>query len=81
MMDAVDNDLTENERQDSDYDGAWKETLRPHLIDSMQLCFPTFASLVDWSVEPEWLDKEISQIVGLSGHRKEKLICCLRFDS
>jgi len=24
--------------------------------------------LVDWTVEPQWLDKEISQILGRSGH-------------
>ncbi|MEI8017853.1 MAG: DUF4351 domain-containing protein [Schlesneria sp.] len=63
----------DNERQDSDYDGAWKELLRSHLRESLEDCFPEFVKLVNWDYEPEWLDKEISQVIGQSGHRNRQV--------
>ena len=45
------------ENQDSDYDGAWKEALRFHLRDFIELCFAELASLINWDQEPQWLDK------------------------
>ena len=63
----------DDERQDSDYDGAWKELLRSHLMESLEDCFPDFVQLINWEYEPEWLDKEISQIIGQSGHRNRQV--------
>lgn len=58
-----------DDAQDSDYDGAWKEALRLHLAAFLDCYFPNFAELVDWSIEPEWLDKEIGQIIGQANRR------------
>ena len=44
-----------------------------HLTESVKSCFPKLAVLIDWNCEPEWLDKEISQIVGQSGHRNREV--------
>ncbi|WP_397568844.1 DUF4351 domain-containing protein [Schlesneria sp. T3-172] len=64
---------SQSETPESDYDGAWKELLRSHLRDSVENCFPALAELVDWSFEPQWLDKEISQIVGQSGQKNSEV--------
>ena len=72
-MTQIEVEIPEDERQDSDYDGAWKETLRSHLTESIKKCFPKIADLIDWNCAPEWLDKEISQIVGQSGHRNREV--------
>ena len=72
-MDSLTDATLDEDRQDSDYDGAWKEALRGHLREFMQKCFPTLAELIDWSREPDWLDKEISQIVGQAGHRNRQV--------
>ena len=63
----------DDDRQDSDYDGAWKEALRSHLRRFIEKFFPRLAELVDWSIEPEWLDKEISQIIGQPGNRNREV--------
>ena len=44
--------------QDSDYDGAWKETLRRYLRELLRKYFPLIHATIDWSVEPEWCDKK-----------------------
>jgi hypothetical protein len=35
-MSPTDDEVPDNEAQDSDYDGAWKELLRSHLTESLQ---------------------------------------------
>ena len=72
-MTEIESELPGEERQDSDYDGAWKETIRLHLAEAIQKGFPTFADLIDWNCEPQWLDKEISQIIGRFGHRNREV--------
>ncbi|HEY0980747.1 hypothetical protein, partial [Schlesneria sp.] len=67
--DAIDAEI----RQDSDYNGAWKEAFRLHLREFIEKCFSRLALLIDWSRAPVWLDKEISQIVGQSGHRNREV--------
>jgi hypothetical protein len=59
--------------QDSDYDGAWKEALRRHLPEFLAKFFPELYDLVDWTAEPEWLDKEISQVLGQPGRRNREV--------
>ncbi len=72
-MTEIESELPAEERQDSDYDGAWKETIRLHLPEAIQKGFPAFANLIDWNCEPTWLDKEISQIIGRFGHRSREV--------
>ncbi|HEY0980475.1 DUF4351 domain-containing protein [Schlesneria sp.] len=62
-----------HERQDSDYDGAWKEALRLHLPQFVGRFFPSLAQSIDWSCDPVWLDKEISQIIGQAGQRNQEV--------
>jgi hypothetical protein len=47
-------------KQDSDYDGAWKEALRTHLSELTEKYFPMVHAVIDWTVEPKWFDKELS---------------------
>ncbi len=56
-------------RQDSDYDGAWKESLRLHFREMLEEYFPTIAAAIDWSVPAQWRDKELSQILARAGRR------------
>ncbi len=55
--------------QDSDYDGAWKEALRTHLRELLKKYFPAVYAAIDWSVEPKWCDKELSQVMGRAKRR------------
>ena len=55
--------------QDSDYDGAWKEAIRLYLRAILEKYFPAVAATVDWSHEPQWHDKELSQVLARAGHR------------
>ncbi|NLX95335.1 MAG: DUF4351 domain-containing protein [Rhodopirellula sp.] len=55
--------------QDSDYDGAWKEALRLHFREILTVYFSAIAATIDWSVAPQWHDKELSQVLAQAGHR------------
>ena len=59
--------------QDSDYDGVWKEALREHLAEFVEKYFPTEHAAIDWSHEPQWYDKELSQVLGQSGQRNRRV--------
>jgi hypothetical protein len=54
---------------DSDYDGAWKESLRQHIREILGKYFPAISAAMDWSHPPEWSDKELSRILGRSKRR------------
>jgi hypothetical protein len=56
-------------KQDSDYDGAWKEALRKFFQEIIQCYFPAVAETIDWQYPPESFDKELSQILGQPGRR------------
>jgi len=58
---------------DSDYDGAWKEALREYLSEFIATYFPAEHAAIDWNCTPEWLDKELSQILGQSGRRNRQV--------
>ncbi len=45
-----------------EYDSPWKEALRLFLRSFMHLCFPDVERAIDWTREPEFLDKELQQI-------------------
>jgi hypothetical protein len=49
--------------QESDYDGAWKEALRQYFREILDKYFPTISATIDWSVAPEWQDKEVSRMI------------------
>ena len=59
--------------QDSDYDGAWKEALRLHLPDFLAKFFPAVHAAINWNAPQEWRDKELSQILGQSGTRNQRV--------
>jgi hypothetical protein len=59
--------------QDSDYDGAWKEALRRFLRAFLAMYFPVEFAAIDWTVEPEWCDKELSQVIGQAGKRNRRV--------
>jgi hypothetical protein len=47
---------------DSDYDGAWKEALRHHLVVFLAKYSPAIHAAIDWSRPVEWYDKEVSNV-------------------
>ena len=59
--------------QDSDYDGAWKETLRLYLPELLRVYFPAMHAAIDWAVEPKWCNKELSQVVGKPKRRNRRV--------
>ncbi len=70
MSDEV---TTLDQDQDSDYDGAWKEALRRFLREFVAQYFPLVDAAIDWTCEPEWCDKELSQVIGQSGKRNRQV--------
>lgn len=72
MAEPIDQ-TTSEDRQYSDYDGAWKEALRFHLQEFVEKYFPAIHPLIDWTREPVWLDKEISQIIGQLGRKNQEV--------
>jgi len=59
--------------QDSDFDGAWKEALRRFLRQFVAKYFPLVDAAIDWTCEPQWCDKELSQVIGQSGKRNRRV--------
>ncbi|MEA3644139.1 MAG: hypothetical protein VBE63_30080, partial [Lamprobacter sp.] len=49
-----------------DYDSPWKEALERFFPEFLALLFPAIYDQIDWSVAPEFLDKELQQIGGNS---------------
>ncbi len=62
-------ELLDIDEQDSDYDGAWKEAIRDFFRAFIEVYFPSTSEQIDWRFEPEWLDKELSQIIAQAGER------------
>ena len=60
-------------QHDSDYDGAWKEALRSHLPEFIGKYFPAEYAAIDWSQEPQWCDKELSQVLAEAGRRNREV--------
>lgn len=66
-----------------DYDGAWKEALEHYLHPFLELCFPVVAAGINWQVRPEFLDKELQEVVRdaeLGKQRADKLVKVQRLD-
>jgi hypothetical protein len=54
----------ENLKPRQDNDSPWKTVLRLYFPEAIEFFFPTIAELIDWSIPPEFLDKEFQQIAG-----------------
>jgi hypothetical protein len=65
-------------QQDSNYDGAWKEALRDHLSEFIAKYFPVEHAAIDWSYQPDWFDKELSQVLGEAGRRNQEVDVLVR---
>ena len=46
-----------------DFDSPWKEALEEYLEDFFALFFPEIHAQIDWTRRPEFLDKELQQVV------------------
>jgi hypothetical protein len=46
--------------QRSDADSPWKLVLRTYFREAIDFYFPAIAAHIDWSIAPEFLDKEFS---------------------
>ena len=65
------------------YDAAWKVTLETFLPACLEVMFPEFAAVIDWSVAPVFLDTELQKIFPDSAAgvlRVDKLIRVRRKD-
>jgi len=47
----------------ADYDTSWKEALQQYFEPFLTFCFTEVHTLIDWSRQPQSLDKELEQIV------------------
>ena len=47
----------------SEYDSPWKDALELFFEPFLLLCFPEVHAQIDWSRQPEFLDKELQQVV------------------
>jgi predicted transposase/invertase (TIGR01784 family) len=56
--------MTDDVKQRNDADSPWKSILRSYFPEAIEFFFPTIAELIDWSIPPEFLDKEFQSIVG-----------------
>jgi hypothetical protein len=45
-----------------DEDSPWKNILRAYFSDAIEFFFPDIADSIDWSIPPEFLDKEFQQL-------------------
>ena len=59
--------------QDSDYDGAWKESVRQHLGQFVAKYFAAIYGEIDWNRPVEWYDKEVSLVLGQAGSRNKRV--------
>ena len=47
----------------AEYDAPWKEAIELYFPEFMLFFFPSLAPKIDWQQQPEFLDKELQQIV------------------
>jgi flagellar biosynthesis/type III secretory pathway protein FliH len=59
------------------FDSPWKEALEKYLRPLLEFCFPQVADAIDWRTAPEFLDKELQEVVrdaALGEQRVDKLV-------
>src|SRR5512145_1592475 len=69
----VENAQRKPPEQDSDYDGAWKESVRQHLGEFVAKYFAAICGAIDWGRPVEWYDKEVSLVLGQAGSRNKRV--------
>jgi hypothetical protein len=74
--------VTAEQRKDDEYDSPWKEALEDYLRPFLALFFPEIHADIDWSRTPEFLDKELQQVVRAELGRSEvdKVVKVWRLD-
>lgn len=50
----------------AEYDGPWKEVLGDYFQSFLEFFFPQVYTLIDWSIPPQSLEKELQQIAPAS---------------
>jgi hypothetical protein len=66
-----------NENPQTEYDSPWKQILQLYFEDFMLFFFPQAHEQIDWTKQPEFLDKELEQVVRdaeLGKHLADKLV-------
>ncbi|WP_256871763.1 hypothetical protein [Nostoc sp. TCL26-01] len=66
-----------NENPQTEYDSPWKQILQLYFQDFMLFFFPAAHEQIDWTKQPEFLDKELEQVVRdaeLGKHLADKLV-------
>ena len=62
---------TVESKQDSDYDGAWKEIFHERPEETFTKFFPPEAARIDWSYPPEFVEQELSIMEPKKGERNK----------
>lgn len=62
------------------YDSAWKEAIRQHFRDFLEICFPAVAAEVDWDYPVEPLNTELDKMTpqSLAGRRRADALMRVR---
>jgi hypothetical protein len=66
-----------DENPQTEYDSPWKQILQLYFEDFMLFFFPQAHEQIDWTKQPEFLDKELEQVVRdaeLGKHLADKLV-------
>lgn len=59
----TDNNDNKNPIPTTEYDSPWKDILQTYFSEFMQFFFPDAYSVIDWRQQPEFLDKELQEVV------------------
>jgi len=52
----------------SDFNSAWKESLRKYFKNFVELCWPAILNKIDWSKKPEMLEDELHALIKKRGN-------------
>ncbi|MBD2355636.1 DUF4351 domain-containing protein [Tolypothrix sp. FACHB-123] len=59
----TDNNDNKNQIPATEYDSPWKDILQTYFSEFMQFFFPNAYNEIDWRQQPEFLDKELQEVV------------------
>ncbi|BAY63289.1 hypothetical protein NIES22_33750 [Calothrix brevissima NIES-22] len=59
----TDNNDNKNLNPATEYDSPWKDILQTYFSEFMQFFFPNAYNEIDWRQQPEFLDKELQEVV------------------
>jgi Domain of unknown function (DUF4351)/Putative transposase, YhgA-like len=63
MNDNNDTNFSQPKNPATEYDSPWKDILQTNFKEFMQFFFPTAHNEIDWTKKPEFLDKELQEVV------------------